>query len=289
MATALKNLRLREVSLVDRGANQHAHVSLFKGRDGDRPTDGEDMFKTQEEFDAAVKTAVTKALEGGSNDEKTKKAVEEALAKALKPHADDVAKLTRENALLKMSPAHREYMSVMKMDQAAQDAFVAKSEHDRETQVRAEPVEKALPAHIQKQLDDAAADREVLKALKEKDEVQTFAKRATDLGLPEAFGAIMRKAYAGDAASITKMEQAVKGLVEQGKMAKVFSEFGTTHGDDRDLTANEKLQKKADEFRETPVGKSMTQAQAFAKVYELPENAELREQAKREDMDRNRR
>lgn len=34
MATLLKNMKLTSVDLVGRGANQEAHISLFKGMDG---------------------------------------------------------------------------------------------------------------------------------------------------------------------------------------------------------------------------------------------------------------
>ena len=34
MATRLKNMKLTSVDLVGRGANQEAHISLFKGLDG---------------------------------------------------------------------------------------------------------------------------------------------------------------------------------------------------------------------------------------------------------------
>lgn len=35
MATLLKNMKLTSVDLVGRGANQEAHISLFKGLDAD--------------------------------------------------------------------------------------------------------------------------------------------------------------------------------------------------------------------------------------------------------------
>lgn len=35
MATLLKNMKLTSVDLVRRGANQEAHISLFKGMDAD--------------------------------------------------------------------------------------------------------------------------------------------------------------------------------------------------------------------------------------------------------------
>lgn len=35
MATLLKNMKLTSVDLVGRGANQEAHISLFKGMDPD--------------------------------------------------------------------------------------------------------------------------------------------------------------------------------------------------------------------------------------------------------------
>ena len=39
MATLLKNMKLTSVDLVGRGANQEAHISLFKGMDADPTAD----------------------------------------------------------------------------------------------------------------------------------------------------------------------------------------------------------------------------------------------------------
>lgn len=39
MATLLKNMKLTSVDLVRRGANQEAHISLYKGMDGEPETE----------------------------------------------------------------------------------------------------------------------------------------------------------------------------------------------------------------------------------------------------------
>lgn len=54
MATLLKNMKLTSVDLVGRGANQEAHISLFKGMDGapaedphaEAPTDSRTISKS---------------------------------------------------------------------------------------------------------------------------------------------------------------------------------------------------------------------------------------------------
>jgi hypothetical protein len=64
MATKLKNVKLREISLVDKGANPDAHIMLAK-RDDASPAPADSLLKRQMDeiaaLDAAYASTVAKA------------------------------------------------------------------------------------------------------------------------------------------------------------------------------------------------------------------------------------
>lgn len=199
--------------------------------------------------------------------EKTKKGLEDNLAKAL-----------GEIAILKMSDKHKEYADKASMTPEQKAAFAAKTPDERDAHMAKNSVEKALPESVQKALADAAADRVKLAKLLEKDEITTFGKRAVSIGLPEEYGDTLRKAYSGDATAISKIEQTIKGLTEQVKTGKIFEEFGTAKG--ATSTAEDQIMAKAEELRK--VNPKLSQQQAYTKVYTDPANRELVSLAKRE-------
>jgi hypothetical protein len=376
MATRLKQLRLDEVSLVDRGANQHAHVALFKRDfsaddrerlassgaalpDGSFPIENTGdlenairaigrakdpakakahiisrartlgatdklpdgwvgksigtqiaeactaLFKSALSVFAEQSTTVdrqellaesfqqfnnhlqgvaaaelAKAADGAAQGDahqqepndmtdvekaaleaKTKE--DAALAKALA----EIATMKKELALAKMSAKHKDFMD--NLDGDKKDAFAAKSPDERDDFMSKNPIEKALPAAVQKMLDAAKANEVVLKALQEKDEAATFAKRATDLGLSAADGDTMRKAYAGDAVAVTKLEQLIKGLTEQVRVGKLFSEFGSrSQADAGSARARQDALAKDYQTGQIKIGKKVSIEQARAWVYE---------------------
>jgi hypothetical protein len=221
-----------------------------------------------------------KAKEKAEKEKAEMDKAKEDCAKALA--ALDIAK--REIAVLKLSQKHKDFMDASDMDDGEKAKFLAKTPEERDEHMSKNPIEKRLPAAVQKQLDAAAADRVILKALQEKDEIATFAKRAVGLGLPEAAGAVLRKAYSGDAEGIKKLEEMLKGLSEQVRTGKVFEEFGKSGAGAAGVTAYDELLAKAAEYREsqTKLGKKCSEAQAFAKVYVDPANADLK---KRHDAD----
>lgn len=240
--------------------------------------------------------ALTKAKEASMTEEE-KKAKEKAekektdKEKSDKEHEDTkkaLAKALGDIAVLKMSEKHKDYMDARGDDMKAdeKEKFMAKSPEERDAHMKDCPVEKRLPLAIQKQLDAAAADRVILKALQEKDEVATFAKRAEGLGLAPAHGEILRKAYAGDAEAIKKLEQLMKGLAEQVRTGKVFSEFGSAGGGDASATAYERLQKLAADHRDAMVkiGKKCSPEQAFVKVYTDPANKALKDEHDKDEV-----
>lgn len=129
----------------------------------------------------------------------------------------------------------------------------------------------------------AKAQEALVKSLAEKDEVASFAKRAVSLGLPEAQGEVLRKAFVGDKEAIAKLEALIKGLNEQVKTGKIFEEFGTTQGGD--VTSGDALMKaKVEEIKKS--NPKLSDAQAFTRAYTDPANVEIKkaydaEQAKK--------
>lgn len=310
MATKLKNLTLREVSLVDRGANQHAHITLFKrdgeasalivgieqatdalaksietiisGEPADVPGALEVTFKEyQDHLKTLVPDGIGKAIDaaiaaqpvekGTIMTEAEKKAADD-LAKKLADSETALAKAQKENAFLKLSDAHKAYTVEKALTGEGLDAFVAKSEADRDAQIKAAPVEKKVDPEVAKRDAEIADLRKRVEAGEEAKVVADFAKKATDLGLPEAKGVTLRKAYSGDAAAQAEIETLIKGLTEQVKTGKVFEEFGTKTGVDA-TSPVAKIDAKVAEMQKADA--SLTRASAIAKIAADPSQRDL--------------
>jgi hypothetical protein len=219
-----------------------------------------------------------------------KKQIDDAVAAALKDTTEKVGELEKtnkaladENVVLKMSDKHKAFHSGLD-NQDAKDKFAAKSPEERDAQM--EKTKKSIDPEIAKRLADAEGDRAMLKALIEKDEKQTFAKRATDLGLTVDQGELLRKAHHGDVASLQSVEDIIGTMTKAMRAAQstglIFKEFGA-QGETRGTTAMDQLNAKADELSKSEIGKDLSQQQAFAKVYADPANAEI---VKRETQER---
>jgi hypothetical protein len=307
MATKLKKLTLNEVSLVDRGANQHAHITLFKRDAGDdslqgkigeataalaksidsiiaddkadRPSALAETFKQyhdhlQTMVPAGVTDAVTAALAAHtpvSKDDDMNDKIED-VKKQLEDAQAALVKATKEVAFHKLSDAHKAYVAEKALSDEDRDAFVAKSEADREAQIKAAPVEKKVDPEIAKRDQELADLRKRLEATEEKNIVADFAKKAVDLGLPEAKGETLRKAYGGDKTAQGEVEALIKGLTEQVKTGKVFEEFGTKVGVDA-TSPKAKVDAKVAEMQKTEP--TLTRPQAIAKIASDPSQREL--------------
>ena len=153
----------------------------------------------------------------------------------------------------------------------AKKAFREASHVERTTIMKA--AEPALPAHIQKIFDDNAAMAKRLADLEAGGSLVTLAKQATDAGLPEAEGATIQKALGGDKAAVEKLVGFVKTANAAAVAGGVFKEFGINHGTGVQSTAYDELMAKAEELRKAD--SKLTQAAAFAKVYEDPANVEI--------------
>ncbi len=315
MATRLSKLRIDEVSSVDRGAGEGVKIMLMKrnleasaasvlakGVDvGAAYTailksiesiiadssvvdksaaiekeiaDFTNYFKaktekentmTEEEKKAAEAKAAKEKKDSEERDEKAKKAFEEN------------AMLKNQIAVLKMSQKHKDYADAMEMKDDEREKFAAKSPDERDAHIGKNPIEKSLPASVQKALDEASANSVILKALQEKDQIATFAKRATTIGLVEAEGEMLRKAYTGDAEAITKLEEKIKGLTTALKASGMFKEIGKAGTEAG--TAEQEMTALADQYRtgQLAKGEKCSPQQAFSKVYTDGANAVLKQ------------
>lgn len=250
---------------------------------------------------AADIRAVHPLLTKGDDDmtpEELKKLLGEEITKANKPLLDTIAAQAHDLSVLKMSPVAKSFYDALATDDLKK-AFAAKKPADQDDEADKSKTSKALPSEITKALEPILKTNEDLtkrngvlettvKAMTERDEVQSFEKRAVDLGLPVAHGAIMRKAYAGDPAAMAEHEKMLKGLVEQVRTGKTFAEFGKGAADGgTGATAYDQLVAKAEEIRKAAKD-PLTKEQAFTKAYVDPANQEIVAQHKRDELSKRR-
>lgn len=281
MARLLKDLRINEVSSVDRGAGRGVKVLIMK-RDAAKNPNGE-IEMTKEEMDALIAEAVAKGI-----------------AAATAPLTATIAKLQSDTIILKMSDAHKAFHDAC-ADDATKKAFGDMTPEQRDDYMSKNPIKKAADpvlrsdvATLAKSLSDSNAEVISLrKRLDERDAVakaDSFKKRAADLGATEGDdGELMMKAYSGDAEAASKWDARLlevnKALRAQVQEGALFGEFGSINkGESGGATAYATLVAKAAEVRKSD--SKLTEAQAFSKVYEDPSNAELVARNKREELTR---
>lgn len=285
MPRILRNLRIEEVSGVDRGAGEGVRVLLMKRDDAPPNTENDDM---------------TKLLD----DPATKKSLEDMIAKAVgdasKASGEALAKANAEIAFLKMSPEHQEYATEMKLDGEALTKFVGADVEGRDKVIKEFPPKKAkkkgakdgsdidkaddedseLAKRVAKSEGENADLRKRLDGYEHDKQVILFGKRAIAAGLKEEDGELMRKAYGGDADSQAALDKRIGELTKQNKTllekGDVFRENGTALPGGGD--AYKSLEAKAEELRKTEAGSKLSPQQAFTKVYTDPANAELAQQ-----------
>ncbi len=142
----------------------------------------------------------------------------------------------------------------------------------------------AIPEYVRKQLIEADELKKRLAALEDDKAVASFAKRAADLGL-EGHGETLRKAYAGNAESIVKLESILKGLAEQVRTGKIFAEFGSNQSGSP-ATAHDEILAASKAYREgqIKIGKKCTPEQAFTAVYTDPAHADIKKRYDAEEI-----
>lgn len=153
----------------------------------------------------------------------------------------------------------------------AKKAFREASHADRDAIIKA--AEPALPAHIQKVMDDNAAMAKRIADLEAGGNMAALTKQAQELGLPDTEAATLQKAYSGDKAAVDKILGFVKTAQAAAKVGGVFKEFGAAGGTGVDSTPYNELETKAKELQKADP--KLTFAKAFAKVYEDPANIEI--------------
>jgi hypothetical protein len=203
------------------------------------------------------------------------KAIASAVAEAVKPIAASVAAIEAVHKAAGVKEKHKAYYASLSAEEK-QD-FLAMSEAERDKKVGKDPDGDQEDTPAKKALADAiaknAANDVVIKGLVEREEIRTFEKKATDLGLDAKHGEIIRKAYAGDADARVKLEGLMKGLAEAARVGKVFAEFGTTEGEGVKSAADEMDAEVAALRKADP---KLSVAKAFTAVYTDPSKADLK-------------
>lgn len=321
MATArrLKNLSIREVSSVTRGAGENVKILLMKRAD-DKTTKTNKSDTLEDQIaKATAALAVTveaiKADEDVDQEAAILKAVSDFnthMADLLGPDAGDdamskeildaIAKMSGDIAFAKMTDPHKVYATTMKLEGDALKKFVEADDAGREAIMKEFPPKKDekkkpgaaddsadcakiiklddLPQEVVAKLAQADQDRVVLKGLQEAAEVTKYENKAVELGLAKAYGATIRKAFSGDAKAQEEMEKLLKGMAAQIATGKVFEQLGN-EGKQVGASAMDEIRAKAAELRKSDT--KLSDAQAIDKVLTDPANAEL---AKRERDER---
>lgn len=265
MPKVLKDIRINEVSSVDRGAGEGVKMLLMKRDKGADVADDPKVLEKQ------IADAVAKAVGTATADMQTA-----------------IAKLTAENTILKMSPVQKAYFDAADAD--TKKAFAATPEGERDAYMKKnpklEPAEDPAVAALRKSHDKLAADNaemaKRLGALVEADTKATFEKRAVAMGLKADDGDMVRKAFSGDTEAGVALEKKItettKALDAARKLGGLFKIVGDDRSGGDGATAYDKMKAKASDFRKTADGAKLSPQQAFEKVYEDPENRELRDE-----------
>jgi hypothetical protein len=193
MAKRLRNLRITEVSSVDAGAGEGVKIMLMK-----------------------------REIQPGANT----MTLHERLALA----EQRLAKAERDLQLAGLSDEHQAYCDAADLSDEEHDAFLGKTPDERDAYIAANPITKRLPPAIQKQLAEAADLRARLDALEAERTRTRFAKRATEIGLPEDDGELLLQAHQGKGEAVTALEERLKAAHAALGEAGLFREFGTTRG-----------------------------------------------------------
>ena len=186
MPKLLEKLKLSELSLVDKGANQHARVSIFKRDASEKPEDAkaEVLGKSGNKEKVSMST-VEKKVEGLTAD----------LEKANTALAEATAKLEKADAFSKLSDAEKSFIE--KMDDKGKGDYMGMSAADRKKKMDSvKKSDETLEVHGQTISKSAVGDAEfaIFKALteeaaiakadiakaRETAELVTFTKQASD-------------------------------------------------------------------------------------------------------------
>lgn len=235
---------------------------------------------TKEELDALIKKSAEDAA-------KT------AVAAVTTTFTTELAKRDTEIKILKMSATHKSFYDGLK-DEDAKKAFADMDEKGRDAECAkvAKAGDPLTVADLAKRdevvgglLTQNAEMKKRLDAMDLEKAQESFKKRAAGLGLTaEGDGELMRKAYSGDAVAQEAFEkrqaEVLKAKDAQIATSKLFDNFGNTQAPTG--KAYDALMAKAAELRKADP--TLSEAQAFTKVYTDPANAETVQLHKRETL-----
>lgn len=316
MPRILRDLKIDEVSGVDKGAGRGVKIMLMKrdgGNDGEEMT-AEDIVQAtgalakslcsiladdavtdpQAQIDKSISqfkahiSGSPEHMETTMTPEEITKLVNETVTKATDPLKADIAKRDDEIAILKMSDKQKAHFDGL--DDDAKKKFKAMSPDEKDAACKKSDDTAADP--VAKKIEDISkvftSKIEVLEKRNAEFELREqkviFAKRAVESGLKEEDGEVMRKAFSGDpdaqVALLKRQTETIAAYKEQAKSGKLFSEFGKQGGGS--ATAYGELQAKAGELRKSDP--KLTEAQAFTKAYTDPANREVVERYKDEQV-----
>lgn len=313
MPRQLTNLRIDEVSSVDKGAGHGVKVLLMKRQQpeahpddvahkaltlaiGSIMADGgkaEDFVECFKQFHSYLKGDEPKETE--MTPDEINKLVAEAVAKALEEAEKKKKPATPANAPSSAGTVGGKQGAPDTQDDgdsAADDASKSLSDAAAKELLdklgikleKNEPkkVEKAADTEIAKRDEKIVSLEKHVAALVEKEQKIEFGKRAVSIGLTEADGDHIRKAYLGDVKSLDFLCDTIAKLNKQVEKAGLFGEVGSGGGAAAD--AHSALLAKAAEIAKSAAAtdKPLTEAQAYVKALATYPDLAKQEKAERE-------
>lgn len=319
MPRQLTNLRIDEVSSVDRGAGEGVRITLMKRHPDEQKKREDNAFKALELALGSIVGAdkVGQAVkcfkqfhdfmneppkESDMSPEEMTKFVNDSVAKAVAEALKSAGVIKDDNcppdeAEKAKKPAKPRNDNTVgngdapdetgggdsAADKKARQALVkAFGEADAALIIKALGVADPAQAEIAKR-DAVIIDlQKHVASLVEKTQKDDFAKRATTIGLRSEDGEMLRKAYNGDVASLRAMEEIIAKLNVQVEKGGLLNEIGSAGGGA--ANAYDQLMAKARDIRQKSVegGKPLTEAAAFVKAMELNPDLAKQEKAERE-------
>jgi hypothetical protein len=230
--------------------------------------DGENDM-TPEQLNAAVKKAVEDQLA----------ATTAAFKKTADEQAAQIAKLGQELAFEKLSADHKAAMADMSDADKAKWLALSAEERDKKLKTKKSDNDQGDAELIRKVQESPLfkAQQVELDELKKRDAARTEAEeirkaedQAHELGLPRAHGAVMRKAFSGDAEAIKEHMRQLESLSRLAKAGDAFTTFAQ-QGDGGALPADSpiaKVNKRVGELQAAAegTGKTITREQAIGKI-----------------------
>lgn len=272
----LKNIKLDEISLVDRGANQHARITLFKRGEPMKDEDMSDAMKAKmkEYMDKGYSKEDAKRMCMGEKTEKGGHDMDpQELAEKLEALEGQVGDLTKRAEAAEAEKA--------KLEKAADEAGfdieegkLTKRADPEYVEIEGEKFEKsAIPATILKALE--AKETELAKAKAEQEEV-SLAKRGAE-ELPHLAGTDLAKGKL--LAAVDGDEDVLKALkAADAALKKQMEEIGANPLND-EASATFRLNKMANDY----AGKNNVSFEVgFAEVTKAGEGRDLMNEARSE-------